>query len=86
MDPDATGLQIKPRVPARYILPKHPRVSAWYSHTLVRTLAHHVDALTGADGCEQASYLDTHWRYPEALVVAVVDVTTIDPGVQHGSE
>lgn len=83
-DPAATGLQVRPRcAAARYILPKHPRVSVWYSHTLVRTRAHHVDALTGADGCEQERYLDLHWRYPESLTTVAVDVDAVDPGVQH---
>lgn len=81
-DAEASGVQVNARKPARYILPKHPKVNFWHSHTLVRTLSHHVDALTGADGCVEASYLETHWNYPECLVMTDVDVDEIDPGVQ----
>jgi len=86
IDAAATGLQVKPKTPARYILPKHPRVSVWYSHTLVRTREHHVDALTGAGGCEHDIYLQTHWNYPEALRLNSVDVNTVDAGVQHAEK
>lgn len=82
-DPSATGLQVKPQSPARYILPKHSRVITWHSHTLVRTREHHVDALTGQAGCEQTVYLTTHWKYPEALEISVVDVESVDPGIQY---
>jgi hypothetical protein len=85
-DPLATGVQIKPRAPARYVNPRHSKVRFWYSHTLVCTRAHHVDALTGVEWCEQARYLEVHWRYPEELMVEAVDVAEVDPGVQHADE
>jgi hypothetical protein len=85
-DRDASGLQVRPRGAAPYILPRHPRVRVWHSHTLVRTREHHVDALTGVDGCEAGRYLESHWFHPEALQLAVVDVRAVDPGVQHDDE
>ena len=76
----------RPRGSAPYMLTKHPAVHVWHSHTLVRTRAHHVDALTGVAGCEQEKYLDAYFSYPEALAVVDVDVSTVDPGVQHVDE
>jgi len=85
-DAAATGLQVRPRGPARYILTKHAMVPVWYSHTLVRTQAHHVDALTGVEGCIAGTYFDLHWRYPEALEAIEVNVADVDPGVQNVDE
>jgi hypothetical protein len=83
LDPAASGVQIRPQTPARYVLPKHPRVRCWHSHTLIRTREHCVDALTGSSGCERSEYLRSFWHYPEALISIDVDVHTIDPGVQY---
>lgn len=85
-DATATGVQIRPRGSARYILTKYPTKHVWHSHTLVRTRAHHIDALTGADGCAQGDYLAVHWEHPEALEALEVDVADVDPGVQHADE
>ena len=85
-DPAATGLQVRARGTARFILTKHPAVHVWHSHTLVRTKAHHVDALTGPAGCEVEEYLDVHWSHPEALEMLEVDVSAVDPGVQNVEE
>lgn len=84
LDADASGLQVLPRGSALFIVPRHPKVKVWYTHTLVRTRLHHVDALTGTDGCEQEAYLERHWQYPEGLELRVVDVDTVDPGIQNG--
>lgn len=85
-DPEAIGLQVQPRSAAPYILPKHAKVRCWYSHTLVRTQAHHVDALTGADGCEHQRYLEVHWQYPGELQFRDVDVFSVDAGIQNVEE
>lgn len=81
-DWEATGLQIRARGAAPYICPKHPKVRVWFSHTLVRTREHHVDALTGPEGCQQGEYLSSYWYYPDVLTVVEVDVAAVDPGVQ----
>lgn len=86
VDAEAKGLQVKPSRAARYILPRHPRVSVWYSHTLVSTRHHHVDALTGVPGCEATDYLQTHFAHPEALSLIDVDVDTVDPGAQNAQK
>lgn len=77
------GRQIRPISPARYVVPKHPDVRLWYSHTFVDTHGHSVDALTGANGCKSNDYLDHHWKFPEGLQVNEVDVKAVDPGIQE---
>ncbi len=86
VDPDAMGIQVKPRTAAPYILPKNSRGRCWHSHTLVRTQAHHVDVLTGADGCEHQRYLEEYFQYPEALQLLSVDVLSVDVGIQNVEE
>ncbi len=81
-DSSTHGLQVLPKTPARFVVPKLPHPPLWYSHTLVSTRHHRVDALTRAPGCEEASYLERHWEYPEALRVDRVDVYEIDPGIE----
>lgn len=58
----ATGIQVRPRGSARYIQTKHPRVYYWHSHTLVRTRAHHVDALTGRTGARRRHISRRIWH------------------------
>jgi hypothetical protein len=77
---------VRPRGSARFIVTKFPTVQVWYSHTLVRTQAHHVDALTGVEGCAKEKYLELHWSYPEALEAVDVDVADVDAGVQNADE
>ena len=83
LDSEACGLQVVPKNSAVYILPKHPRIRCWYAHTLIRAVSHHVDALTGVEGCAKETYLEDHWNYPDALEIRPVDVATIDPGIQN---
>src|SRR5690606_17105817 len=58
-DETTRGRQVRPAetLRARWIIPKHPAVRAWASHTFVETHKHAVDALAGADGCDPARYL-----------------------------
>lgn len=81
-DPCTAAMQIHPKSPARFIVPKSSHVRFWHSHTYVETHAHAVDALTGTFGCESASYLGEHWRYPTQLDVVVVDVVGVDAGIE----
>jgi hypothetical protein len=83
-DPNTKGRQVRPprTSAARYVVPKVPHPPQWCSHTLVDTHAHSVDALTGPDGCEKASYLEQYWEYPEYLEVIDVDVFGIDRGIE----
>jgi len=63
-------------------VPKHPHVPIWYSHTLVTTREHNIDAITGVDGYDANGYLEQYWEYHEALIVQSVDVDTVDPGIE----
>lgn len=82
-DPKTHGLQVRPRRPARFIVPKSPAAPRWFSHTLVATRAHAVDALTNAAGCLTTDYIETHWEYPDQLIIEKVDVFTVDPNIQN---
>lgn len=83
-DETTRGRQIRPqkRSAARFVVPKVHQPPRWYSHTLVETHGHAIDAITGTDGCSAEIYLATHWEYCEQLEVHDVDVDTIDPGIQ----
>lgn len=81
-DPAARGVQLKPRAPARYLVPKHPHVPYWCSHTLVETREHDVDAITGPDGHRADAYLESFWHFPDRIEARTVDVATIDPGIE----
>lgn len=81
-DPAARGVQLKPRAPARYLVPKHPDVPYWCSHTLVETREHDVDAITGPDGHRADAYLESFWHFPDRIEARTVDVATIDPGIE----
>lgn len=54
----------------------------WFSHTLVETRNHDVDALTGPEGHAAEAYLERYWHFHEQLDVREVDVETIDPGIE----
>lgn len=81
-DPDVRGVQIRPRMPARWLVPKHPHVPYWFSHTLVETQEHDVDALTGPDGHRADAYLETYWHFHARIDARTVDLATIDPGIE----
>lgn len=74
LDPGAGTLRVVAD-PAQFprgtwaICPKHPVGRTWYEHWTVSVVAHCVDALTRTEGCEESSYLETHWLYPDALVL-----------------
>ena len=82
---DARGLQIrcKKTVAARFLVPKKPHIPYWGAHTYVETLEHAVDAVTGPDGYEAASYVNDHWHWNDRLYEKVeIDVATVDPGIE----
>lgn len=82
---DATtrGLQILPPTAARFVIPKHDPNPQWISHTLVETMEHRVDALTGTDGTVAANYMAKHWEYCDYLRVQEVDVFSVDPEIEE---
>ena len=82
-DGQTRGIQIHPKTPARWILPKRPLPRLWGTHTLIETQEHRVDALTGADGCASERYLEEHYRYPQALAAHDVDVFSVDPWIEE---
>jgi hypothetical protein len=84
-DPGAHGIQIRPPRGARFLVPKQPHVPIWYSHTLVTTQGHDVDAITGADGYDARDYLKQYWEHHDLLIVQTVDVDTVDPGIEDGN-
>lgn len=79
-DPDTHGIQLRPLGAARYLVPKHPHVPIWYSHTLVTTHQHNIDAITGASGHAASEYLQYYWKHHEFIGVKRVDVDVVDPG------
>lgn len=85
-DADTHGLQVRPKKPARFVVPRIDSPPRWSSHTLVSTRAHAVDALTGTPGCLLDDYLAQHWEYPDQLTTHDVDPFDVDPGIQddHG--
>lgn len=50
-----------------FVLPKVSVGARWYEHFSVHLQCHYVDALTGADGTDDASSLEVHWKHPESL-------------------
>ena len=46
--------------------------SPWFHHVTVETLAHRVDAMTGADGHDAADYLTTFFHHASVLSVRPV--------------
>lgn len=85
-DPAAHGIQLRPRGAARFLVPKLPHVPTWYSHTLVKTLQHKVDAITGAHGHAAGEYLEHYWEYHQNIEVICVDVEMVDPGIEGEDE
>ena len=59
----------------------HPR--RWWTHTLVETVGHDADALTGADGCPSQQYLERHFQFHEGIVVREIDVLTVDTWIEQ---
>ena len=81
-DSETHGLLVLPVGAARFVVPKHVPRPRWGSHTLVETMQHRVDALTGVEGTSTGSYLSEHWEYPECLRVTQIDVFSVDPGIE----
>lgn len=52
-------------VEGRFLVPK--RGVRWWEHVAVHVQQHVVDALTGAHGTPEPSYLDQHYLYPDRL-------------------
>jgi len=57
---------------AVYVLAKG-RPVRWFHHVTVATAVHCVDALTGPDGHEQASYIDSYFEHGHEHVVRRVE-------------
>lgn len=83
-DPETRGVHLKPKAPVRRLVSKKDGIPLWFSHTLVETQAHRVDAITGADGYPSEQYLDQCWHDHHTFEVLEIDVSTIDPGIQDG--
>ncbi len=66
-DETAQILQITSKTRAPYITPKIRLAKPWYEHRTTEVMKHCVDSLTGPDGTESDVYLETHWKYPDAL-------------------
>jgi len=81
-DPSTHGIQLRPRGAARFLVPKYPHVPTWYSHTLVTTHQHNIDAITGASGHAASEYLEHYWNHHHDISVQQVDVATVDPGIE----
>ena len=81
-DANARGVQLKPRAPARWLVPKHSHFPYWSSHILIETREHDVDAITGPEGHRADAYLDKFWQFPDRIDARPVDVTAIDPGIE----
>jgi hypothetical protein len=81
---ETRGLQLRCRKAVRFLVPKKPHIPHWGSHTYVETGEHAVDAVTGPDGYEAASYVNDHWHWNEKFYEQVeVDVAAVDPGIEE---
>ena len=83
LDATARGRLIQPdpvlAPRARFVVPKRCRLtSRWFHHVTVEVSAHCVDVLTGSDGCEVSTYLDTHFEYADVLRFDDVDLSRED--------
>lgn len=78
------GVQLTPRGGARYLVARQGGGIYWYSHTLVETRDHDLDALTGPPGHDANTYLDHYFESVDLIEVRTdVDLTSIDPGLQQ---
>jgi len=70
VDPETHCLSVRPvgREPCLKVNPKADLHGEWwYYHFTTNVSAHCVDVLTLVPGTEVTRYLDTHWKYPDAL-------------------
>lgn len=72
VDEESHALVIEPPGSAVYVLAKG-RPVRWFHHVTVATAVHCVDALTGPDGHEQASYIDSYFEHGHEHVVRRVE-------------
>lgn len=57
-----------------FVTPKIKGVGRWFHHVATHVSMHFVDALTGADGEADATYLTKNWQHPDALVWTDADL------------
>jgi hypothetical protein len=69
-DPDATATLVEP-CDAIYVQAKG--FSRWFHHVTVGVTQHYVDALTGADGHPEATYLETYFDFPGSHTMRPVE-------------
>jgi hypothetical protein len=84
---DARGLQLRCKKAVRFLVPRKPHIPHWGSHTYVETGEHAVDAVTGPEGYEAASYVNDHWHWNEKFYEQIeVDVAAVDPGIEDSGD
>ena len=70
VDGDAEAFVIEPTT-AIYVSAKG--FSRWFHHVTVRATRHYVDALTGADGHAEGTYLETYFDFPGSHAMRPVE-------------
>jgi hypothetical protein len=70
LDEDASAILVEPR-DAIYVQAKG--YSRWFHHVTVGMTQHYVDALTGADGHPDATYLETYFDFPGSHAMRPVE-------------
>jgi hypothetical protein len=68
-DENARILRIRPKLRARYVVPRIKLARPWFEHQTTEALLHYVDALTGSDGTAASDYLLKYWEHPAFLDV-----------------
>ena len=72
LDPEACARKCEP-VYGRYVHETY----LWYYHVAVSAAKHHVDALTGPDGLDTATYLSRHWADTDAFSWSTLSSTQL---------
>jgi len=83
VDARSRGLLLNAPHGARFIISKPPKKRYFDHHVLIEAQQHRVDAFTGEDGHDAASYVDTFWDFGHTLAVTEVDVQGVDPGIEQ---
>lgn len=65
IDRNSRAMKVSPRV-GLYVAPRTRVGGTWFHHVTVDVSVHYVDALTGPDGREHATYLEHYFKHPES--------------------
>lgn len=84
-DRERRGLRFVPRTAARYLLARDPEARLWEYHVLTEVEGDCIDAFTGPPGHPFVGYLDQYFEAPAELRTEIIDVWTVDVGMEDDS-